>query len=324
MLPITLCLSSSQIPPVPHSHIPTASAAHSHPAGSGYTQVGAPALSRKTGSRASFPELQLAEPGKNCSEPLPVQQIPLLPVPPHLLFIPLNSLGFLLGNREHSSVREPCEPQQCPSWRGSTSVFLPPCPPCRTHHVEDPQGHCCCLDVEAAAFGGLRGGLGGHFRVPLGAPEIMRSDLQPPHRTRSESSSASFLLSECVKSSTKSHEAFGFLNHKESKTGGLFEHIQLGNRSPSAVSGTGCQDRTIRSRTGLCPTKILRNKTGARNFTSNSPCCFCSEASKFLPLELVFPASKGSVPWSCCWSSPGLCEEEEEDGRGRWCLFGAT
>lgn len=189
--------------------------------------------------------------------------------------------------------------------------------------MEDAQGHCRCLDVEATASGGLRGGLGTHFQVPLISPELMRLDLQPPHRKRSESSSASFLLSECVKSSTKSHEAFGFLNNKESKTGELSEHIQLGNQSPSAVSSTGCWERTIRSRTGLCPTEILRNKTEARNFTSNSPCCFCNKASKFLPLELAFPTSKGIVPWKCCWSSPGLCEEEEE-GRGCQCLFGVT
>lgn len=34
------------------------------------------------------------------------------------------------------------------------------------------------------------------------------------------------------------------------------------------------------------------------NFTSNSPCCFCSEASKFLPLNL---ASQGTIPWNCSW-----------------------
>lgn len=107
--------------------------------------------------------------------------------------------------------------------------------------MEDPQGHCRCLDVEAAAFGGLGAALGGHFRVPLSTPELTRPNLRPPHGKRSESSSASFLPSECVKSSTKSHEALGFLNRKESKTGGLLEDTQLGKQNPSAaqVPSTG-------------------------------------------------------------------------------------
>lgn len=185
------------------------------------------------------------------------------------------------------------------SWRGATSGFLSPCPclPSRTHHVEDPQGHCCCLDVEAAAFGGLRGGLGGHFRVPLSTPGLMRPNLQPPHGKRSESSSASFLLSECVKSSTKSHEAFGFLNHKESRTGGLLEHIQP--QRCSGVQHGGARRGGTGAGRGFALQKSSAAKAGPRNFTSNSPCCFCSRASKFLPLDLPAKAPfPGSAPGS--------------------------
>lgn len=113
-LPITLCSSSSQIPPGTRSHIPPASAAHSHPAGSGYARVRAPALSRKTGRTAPFPELQLAEPAKKSFKTPPSTANSASPFSPHhlLLFIPLQPLGFPFGNREHSSVREPHEPQQ--------------------------------------------------------------------------------------------------------------------------------------------------------------------------------------------------------------------
>lgn len=184
------------------------------------------------------------------------------------------------------------------SWRGSTSGFLSPCPclPSRTHHVEDPQGHCCCLDVEAAAFGGLRGGLGGHFRVPLSTPGLMRPNLQPPHGKQSESSSASFLLSECVKSSTKSHEAFGFLNHKESRTGGLLEHIQP--QRYSGVPARGCQERRDRSRTWLCPTKILGSKSRAQEFHLKLTLLFLQQSIQVPPFG---PASKGTVPWKRSW-----------------------
>lgn len=182
-------------------------------------------------------------------------------------------------------------------------LLLSPCPHPRprTHHVEDPQGHCRCLDVEAAAFGGLGAALGGHFRVPLSTPELTRPNLRPPHGKRSESSSASFLPSECVKSSTKSHEALGFLNRNESKTGGLLEDTQLGKQNPSAaqVPSTGLSGKEEQEQDVALSYKYPREQKQGQEFHLKlNPADFAAKhpssslwSRRSLPAEAAFPGS---------------------------------
>lgn len=129
-LPITLHSSSSQIPPGTRSHLPPASAAHSHPAGSGYARVRAPALRRKTGSTAPFPELQLAEPGKKSFKTPPSTANSASPFSPTTFFCSslFSHWVFLLGTENIPVSGNPVNHNNCASWRGSPSVFLPPCP----------------------------------------------------------------------------------------------------------------------------------------------------------------------------------------------------
>lgn len=82
----------------------------------------------------------------------------------------------------------------------------------------------------------------------------------------------------------------------------------MANVSTTAALGRWCpvgeiyrERRVLEQGAALSYKNHQKQKQGAKNFTLNLTCCFCSKASKFLRLKWLVPCQQITVPWKCSW-----------------------